>query len=84
MLFRIATRNKLVLLTVFIYTRCYPKFSGLVLPSVVNLTFGLMVTITLEVVPIRTYTPVPALLPLVKHFWKSCSLRVFITASDAS
>jgi hypothetical protein len=37
-----------------------------VLPSGQKLILGLLATITLEVVPFRTYTPFPALLPLSK------------------
>jgi hypothetical protein len=42
-----------------------------VLPSEQRLTLSLLPTVTLEVVPLRTYAPFPALLPLFK-----CILQV--------
>jgi hypothetical protein len=52
------------------------------LPSGQKLTFGLLATITLEVVTFHAYAPFPVLLPCLNATWKSCSVRVFSTACD--
>ncbi len=51
---------------IYIYMKCYPKFSGLLLPSGQKLILRLLATITLKVVAFHTYTSVPAILPFLK------------------
>jgi hypothetical protein len=51
-------------------THSHPYFPGLVLPSGQKLTLGTLVTITIEVVPFRSYAPFPALLPFFKCIQK--------------
>jgi hypothetical protein len=66
------------------HTTIHPKFPGLVLPSGQKLALGLLATITLEVVPFRSYVPFPALLSFLNASWKKCSVRVFSTACDSA
>jgi hypothetical protein len=54
----------------------------LVLPSGQKLTFGLLASITLNIVPFHANAPFPALLLFLNASWKLCSMRVFSTACD--
>jgi hypothetical protein len=54
------------------------------MPSGQKLTFDLLATTTLGVVPFHAYALFPALLPFLNASWKSCSVKLFGTACDSA
>jgi hypothetical protein len=54
------------------------------LPSARKVTFGLLATITFEVVPFRAYALFTAIMPFLKASKRSCSVREFSTAYDSA
>jgi hypothetical protein len=72
-----------ILLSGKVCTKSLPKDPGLVLPFGQKQILGLLATITLEVVPFRTYALFPGLLSFLNTSWKSCFVTMFRTARDS-